>query len=68
MLHRMIQLVENNSFFLFGARGVGKTTLLKNLPWLQNALFIDLLSAIEENRFARNPDALSAIVKALPSA
>ncbi len=66
MFLRFIQLTENNSFFLFGARGTGKTTLLKSLPWLKNALVINLLQAADENRFARNPDALTAIVKALP--
>lgn len=66
MFLRFIQLTENNSFFLFGARGTGKTTLLKSLPWLKNALVINLLKAADENRFARNPDELSAIVKALP--
>src|SRR3990167_7618993 len=67
MFSRFIQLTENNSFFLFGARGTGKTTLLKNLPWLKNALMINLLQATDENRFSRNPDALSAIVKAMPT-
>ena len=67
MFQRLIQPTENNSFFLFGARGTGKTTLLKNLPWLKNALMINLLQAADENRFARNPDALSDIVKAMPA-
>ncbi len=57
---------ENHSAFLFGARGVGKTTLLHALPWLKNALMINLLEAKTENHFARNPDALSDIVRALP--
>ncbi len=66
MLPRLIQLTENNSLFLFGARGTGKTTLLKHLPWLKNALMINLLNAADENRFARNPDLLASIVRALP--
>jgi predicted AAA+ superfamily ATPase len=66
MLERLIQLSEKQSAFLFGARGVGKTTLLKSLPWLQHALMINLLEAKSENHFARNPDALGEIVRALP--
>ena len=66
MLDRLLQLSEQQSAFLFGARGVGKTTLLKSLPWLKEALVINLLQAKNENRFARDPDALSEIVNALP--
>lgn len=65
MFERFIQLSKNQSAFLFGARGVGKTTLLKSLPWLENALMINLLEAKQENQFARNPDALIDIVRAL---
>lgn len=67
MIPRLIQLPENESFFLFGPRGTGKTTLLKSLPWLNNALYINLLKAADERRFAKNPDELAAIVKALPA-
>lgn len=66
MFERLIQLSEKQSVFLFGARGVGKTTLLKALPWLKNALVINLLEAKSENLFARNPDSLAEIVRALP--
>lgn len=66
MFERFIQLNEKHSFFLFGARGTGKTTLLNSLPWLKNALVINLLKAKDENRFARNPDLLATIVRALP--
>lgn len=66
MLDRFIELTEKQSFFLFGARGTGKTTLLRSLPWFDRVLYINLLEAKTENRFARNPDALSEIVKALP--
>lgn len=66
MIPRLLILPKDESFFLFGARGVGKTTLLKNLPWFENSLYINLLQAKEEQRFARNPDDLAAIVKLLP--
>jgi predicted AAA+ superfamily ATPase len=66
MFQRLIQLSQEQSLFLFGARGVGKTTLLKTLPWLKEALMINLLEAKNENYFARNPDGLADIVRALP--
>jgi len=65
MFHRLIQLHEKQSFFLFGARGTGKTTLLKSLPWLNDAIMINLLEAKTENRFASNPDALIAVVASM---
>lgn len=67
MIPRLIHLPQDRSFFLFGARGTGKTTLLKNLPWLKSALMINLLKASDENRFAHNPDELANIVRAMPN-
>lgn len=66
-LPRLLQLPEDESFFLFGPRGVGKTTHIKNIGFLKNAIYINLLKASEENRFSRNPDELSAIAAALPT-
>lgn len=66
MIPRLLNLPKDESFFLFGARSTGKTTILRNLPWLKSALMINLLEAKTESRFARNPDELSAIVRALP--
>lgn len=67
MRPRLLQLPSDESFFLLGPRGVGKTTLLKSLPWFENALYINLLQAKDEQRFSRNPDELAAIVKLLPT-
>ena len=66
MITRLLQLPEDESFFLFGPRGVGKTTLVKHLPWFEQALYINLLKAGEEQRFASHPDQLISIVNALP--
>ncbi|MBM4222574.1 MAG: ATP-binding protein [Gammaproteobacteria bacterium] len=66
MFFRQLPLTQQQSFFLFGARGVGKTTLLTTLPWLKDALMINLLESKKENYFARNPDGLIDIVSALP--
>ncbi len=67
MITRLLQLPDDESFFLFGARGVGKTTLLKNLPYFSNAIYINLLKPEEENRFARQPSELASIVHSMPS-
>lgn len=67
MITRLLQLPDDESFFLFGARGVGKTTLLKNLPYFSNAIYINLLKPEEENRFARHPSELASIVRSMTS-
>jgi predicted AAA+ superfamily ATPase len=64
---RIIQLPNDESFFLFGPRATGKTTLLKHLPLFKNAIYINLLQASDERRFTSNPDSLISIAKALPS-
>ena len=64
MVKRQIKLPEKQSFFLFGPRGTGKSTLLRQSEFLSNAIWIDLLSPAEEDRFARNPDILSEIAAA----
>ncbi len=67
LIPRLITLPQDESLFLFGPRAVGKTTLLLNLPWFENALYINLLKAREEQQFTKDPDSLEAIVKALPA-
>jgi predicted AAA+ superfamily ATPase len=66
MFHRVLSPGKSNSFFLFGPRGTGKTTLLKGLFQPNEALFIDLLDPSEEDLFSRNPGELSARAAALP--
>src|SRR3990167_8414747 len=67
MIPRLLHLPEDEHLFLFGPRGVGKTTYIKNLSYFPRAIYINLLRAQEENRFLRNPDELAAIVRALPN-
>ncbi len=67
MLDRLLQPPEDHSFFLFGPRGVGKTTLLEHARFADSALFINLLKPDTEARFARHPESLEAIVKSLPA-
>ena len=58
MFQRTINLSKNNSFFLFGARGTGKSTLLHQYFGDSKALMIDLLIPEVEDRFIRNPSEL----------
>ena len=44
MIQRKCKLSRINSFFLFGPRGVGKTTLLEDIFSEVDSLFIDLLN------------------------
>jgi predicted AAA+ superfamily ATPase len=67
MIHRNIPLSNTHSYFLFGARGTGKTTLLHMLFTRENALFIDLLDPFEADIFLRNPLELKHRISALPS-
>jgi len=59
MVNRIIKLSKTHSFFLFGNRGVGKTTLLENSFDKKKTIWINLLSSKEERRYAQNPDVLS---------
>lgn len=66
MLKRLLTLTQHYSLFLFGARGVGKSTLVEQSYDLKKNLYINLLDPIEENRLARNPNELIELVEALP--
>ena len=63
MFRRIQKLSKNNSFFLFGARGTGKTTLLKQGFQGTETLWIDLLTDADESRYGRRPDELSQALK-----
>jgi uncharacterized protein len=56
MFPRNINTPKNMPFFLFGARGTGKNTLLKTR--YPNAIVVDLLKASEEHELALEPDLL----------
>ncbi len=66
MFSRLRHFPHKHSFFLFGPRGTGKSTLLKKRFAPHQSLWLDLLDSQVEDRFSRNPSDLYAIVKALP--
>jgi uncharacterized protein len=63
---RLRHFPHQHSFFLFGPRGTGKSTLLKKRFNKNECLWLDLLDSAVEERFFRNPSELYAIVQALP--
>jgi len=66
MLGRLINISKTNSFFLFGARGTGKTSLLKAL-FKDRVLYIDLLNLDLEATYQLDPEQLYRQLSALSS-
>lgn len=66
MIDRMVKLPKNNSFFLFGARGTGKTSLInKEFPKNLGVLFIDLLDENQLEKYSISPQLLKKEIDAL---
>jgi len=59
MFHRFISPLSSSSFFIFGARGTGKSTFLKGFFEHKKVLWFDLLNPEVEDLFSRHPMALS---------
>ena len=68
MQPRLLTLTKNYSLFLFGARGVGKSTLVTKTYNIgtDESCYLNLLDTTIEDRFARNPIELAELVDALP--
>lgn len=58
MFNRKLKFSDKSSFFLFGARGTGKTYLLKQRFSASDSLYIDLLDADENEAFNLRPKTL----------
>jgi predicted AAA+ superfamily ATPase len=63
MFPRSINILKNNSFFLFGARGTGKTSLLGSMLPADQVYRIDLLDRELEGRLLSQPQALTQLIK-----
>jgi len=68
MVKRILEAPKTRSFFLFGARGTGKTTWLRERFRGKAGHWIDLLEAETENRYRRNPEFLDQELADLESA
>lgn len=66
MIPRLLKLPKNRNILLFGARGTGKSTLLKSIFEESSTYWINLLDPQDEEKFSLRPHELIAIVKALP--
>ena len=62
MIQRLQNLKTKQSLFLFGARGTGKSTLLKQIFSSKKTLWIDLLDYKQESALSKNPDRLSFLI------
>ncbi|MCI5064117.1 AAA family ATPase [bacterium] len=67
MYRRAINISKNYSFFLFGARGTGKSSLIRELFAEESTLFIDLLRPAEFDLLNRDPEELSRRIAARES-
>jgi predicted AAA+ superfamily ATPase len=61
MVKRILNPLISNSFFLFGARGTGKSTFIRE-QFHSNSLYIDLLDPELEDRLSRNPSDLKVLI------
>lgn len=66
MIPRILKIPEKHSFFLFGPRGVGKTTLLKTALAADYTFTLDLLDFETVTRLHRRPQEFVEILAALP--
>ena len=66
MKKRLLTLPVTSSFFLFGARGTGKSTLISKY-YKKNSWYIDLLNANTEAIYLSEPQKLESQVLALPN-
>lgn len=65
IINRLLKLSHEDSLFLFGPRGTGKSTLLKQLFRPEECLWIDFLSPKQEDLYSRHPDELTAKVEGM---
>jgi predicted AAA+ superfamily ATPase len=61
--HRTVKILQSHSFILFGARGTGKSTLIKELLPSGEMLSVDLLKPTQERKLTDRPEELIDIVK-----
>lgn len=70
-IKRLLKPPAKNSYFLFGARGTGKSTLLDTLYDIEKSnhpgtLYIDLLDPSQDEDFHKNPNLLKEMIAERP--
>ena len=65
MVERNVKILKNQSFFVFGARGTGKTYWINQILNSEHTLTINLLDPLEEEKFALEPNELSRRIEQL---
>ena len=66
MFRRLLKTTRRSSFFLFGARGTGKTTYIRDTFDPDRSLYVDLLDPEIEDTYRRTPSRLEREISALP--
>lgn len=66
MFQRILNPSLTNSFFLFGARGTGKSTFVKEKYLTPNGLYVNLLLDDAFDRYSQRPTLLLEEIEALP--
>ena len=67
MFPRLLEASRRSSFFLFGARGTGKTTWIQDAFDPDASMYVDLLDPEMEDRYRRRPGLLESEARALPA-
>ncbi|MCB0319885.1 MAG: ATP-binding protein [Bdellovibrionales bacterium] len=67
MYARSLNIIKKHSFFLFGARGTGKSSYIQRHFSEEEALYVDLLLPREFDVLNRDPEELSRRISALPN-
>jgi len=62
MYKRLLNISKNRSFFLFGARATGKSTLLQDIFTLEEAFYIDLLDPELFAKLQAYPNKLNELI------
>ncbi len=65
MFKRLLDPLATGSFFIFGARGTGKSTFLKEMFIDKKCLYVDLLHPSTEAKYSLYPETLTREIDAL---
>ncbi len=65
MFKRLLNPLRTSSFFIFGARGTGKSTFIKQQFSAERSFYIDLLKPENEMRYSVSPQSLVGELDAL---